>query len=149
FDISANLQENVHWNEDEHHSKDKCCQRHDKVYFFEASRSCANSKRVGIWKFRSHAFSSETLTRHSQTGLKHPSDMRFWCRTCLVVLATRTLKGGEKSAGRMGDLSPGPFVSRRLNFFVVRAAPRRVFSCYSMKGIWRVSAWSAACGCGP
>src|SRR6266571_9513750 len=69
-----------------------------------------------------HAFSSETLTRRSQTGLKHPSNKRFWCRTCLVVLATYTLTGREQSPRRLGDLSPRSFVSHRLNFFVAHAA---------------------------
>src|SRR6266705_2879535 len=69
-----------------------------------------------------HAFSSETLSRRSQTGLKHPSDKRFWCRKWLVVLATYTLTGREQSAGRPGDLSPRWFVSLRLNFFVAHTA---------------------------
>src|SRR5712692_6395610 len=71
-----------------------------------------------------HAFSSETLTRRSQTGLKHPSDKRFWRRTCLVVLATYTLMGREQSPRRPGDLSPRWFVSHRLNFFAVHVAPQ-------------------------
>src|SRR5438132_7853575 len=71
-----------------------------------------------------HEFSSETLTRRSQTGLKHRSDKRFWCRTCLVVLATYTLTGREGSARRPRDLSPKGFVSHRLNFFVVHVAPQ-------------------------
>src|SRR2546430_8734461 len=29
--------------------------------------------------------------------LDHPSNKRFWRRTCLVVLATHTLTGGEQS----------------------------------------------------
>src|SRR5438105_93262 len=32
------------------------------------------------------------------------------------------------------------------HFFVVHAAPQRVFRCYSMKGMWRDSARSATCG---
>src|SRR5207253_10997436 len=71
-----------------------------------------------------HAFSSEKLTRRSRTGLEHPSHTRFWCRTCLVALATHTLTGREQSPRRPRDMSPRWFVSRRLNFFVVHVAPQ-------------------------
>src|SRR2546427_13244808 len=93
------------------------------------------------------ALSSEKLTRRSQTGLKHPSNKRFWCRTCLVVLATHTLTGREQSPGRPRDLLPRSFVSHRLNFFVAHAAPQWVFRCYSMKEMWRASSGDATFGC--
>src|SRR5438876_12358208 len=73
-----------------------------------------------------HAFSSETLTGRSQTVLKHASDKRFWCRTCLVVVVNHTLTGWERSTRSSGDLSPWCFVCHRPNFCVADAVPQCV-----------------------